>query len=593
MNKIKFVFMFILSIIFSLLLMTISLLPVYASTSVLNTTNYYLNTDRHLSANEIGDYSSSIDEMEFTPGASLLKNDINTLLFEITLKDETLKTNNLCNVYQFMIGTAQADGTGVDYGIVIYLIIDNENNGVFGIGRKNVNYKENVSLYGYDYESNTLDTSTDAYEWYDSFTSSLKDDGWTFENEASFDNGSSYINYTGEDELNLYVQLETTSVYNYYFIMFINSLAMSFDESFFIISSLVSVHDVLTQMNTLSSFENELDSSMVEEAYYIVNDSSKRDVIVEYLVMLEDTPFAIKKQSKINVSVINNNIKASDVAKALGYKNMGVMQSYCGDFIYNSQKGIFTTTYQKSIWLSAKTVDGNNVNYFLDCNLSYYDYYYQFVEDGIFSNDLYEYTFNRMQLDYPILSSYKPHEIYGYFGFISIPNTYSVNALWEEMFGSNTTFDGILYKYKFTENLKFDSYNKLLNDYQYGWLEIAWNDVAGFVSGSTWSADYYLFYTDVETSEAFIAENGADNIEDNDSLIQNDVEDKIENLFGSETFSKIAMLVGLFLIIILLIQIGPGLTLIINAIVYVIKSILYVLTLPFRLIGKLFKRKKL
>ena len=588
MNKFKFV---IFSLLLTFVLLVINITNVYASTTLLNTTNYYSNTDRQLSADEIGDYSSIIDEMEFTPGASLLKDDINTLVFEITLKDETLKENSTCHVYEFMIGTAEADGTSADYGIVIYLIIDNENNGVIGFARKNVNYKENVSLYGYDYESNTLDTSTTAYDYYSTFKESLTDDGWTFENEASFDNGSPYINYIGEN--NLYIQIETTSVYNYYFVGDLFIRANYAQTPYMIISSLVSVHDVLTQINLLSSFENELDSSMVEEAYYIVNDSSKRDVIVEYLVRLEDTPFAIKKQSKINVSVINNTIKASDVAKALGYKNMGVMQSYCGDFIYNSQKGIFTTTYQKSIWLSAKTVDGNNVNYFLDCNLSYYDYYYQFVEDGIFSNDLYEYTFNRMQLDYPILSNYKPHEIYGYFGFISIPNTYSVNALWEEMFGSNTTFDGILYKYKFTENLKFESYNKLLNDYQYGWLEIAWNDVAGFIDGATWSADYYLFYTDVETSEAFIAENGADNIEDNDSLIQNDVEDTIENIFGSDTFSKIAMLVGLFLIIILLIQIGPGLTLIINAIVYVIKSILYVLTLPFRLIGKLFKRKKL
>lgn len=559
---------------------------VVASSDVLPTTNYYHNTDRILNKDELGDYNSSSDYYDFTPGASLLQNDINTLVFEITLKDETLKDNNDFICYFFTLLNADATGSSIDYGIELILTIDSEKNGVIALARKNVNYKEEISLYGYDYNDNELDTTTRAYDVYESYKSIYEDDNYIIENECSFNNESSYIKYCGENELKLYIQVKTTSVYNYYSILYY--YVGSFMNVMPIVSSLVSVHDVLTQMNMFSKFENELDLSMVEQAYYIVNDSSKRDVIVEYLVRIEDTPFAIKKQSKINVPVLDGKVKSSDVAIALGLKNMGVMQSYCGDFIYNTEKGIYETTYQKSIWLSAKSVDGNSANYFLDCNLSYYDYYHQFVEDEIFSNDLYEYIFNKMQLDYPQISSYKPNEIYGYFGFVSIPNTYSINALWEEMFGSNKTFSGVLYKYCYTENLKLSSYNKLLEEYQYNWLEIAWNDCGGLFSGGSWSADNYLFYADVETNEAFIAENGADDIYDDDGLVKNDVED----FFESANFEKIILILGIFALISVLNFITPIFKFIGIGLLAIFKAIWYVLTLPFKFIAKLFKRKK-
>ena len=199
-------------------------------------------------------------------------------------------------------------------------------------------------------------------------------------------------------------------------------------------------------------------------------EATEQYIKFEYLKRIDGTPFAEKVQTLINVPVYENHtIKLNDVKKALKCKQFGVMQSYCDTFEYDSETNTYKAVYYKSVYLNAKTVDGNSMNYYLDCNLSFQDYFGGFVGDGIIDSDLFEWYLNKIHVTYAALDGYKADNIYGYWGVIIIPHGNDFNQLWADMFGNKTTFSGVLEKFMYTRNLKASEYNKLLRDYQYGW----------------------------------------------------------------------------------------------------------------------------
>ncbi|MCM1043506.1 MAG: hypothetical protein NC350_04800 [Corallococcus sp.] len=269
-------------------------------------------------------------------------------------------------------------------------------------------------------------------------------------------------------------------------------------------------------------------------------ESSEQYVKFDYLRRIPDTPFAEKVHTVIKVPVYEGRvIKLPDVMKALRCARFGVMQSYCDTFAYDAATDTYTAVYYKSVYLNAKTVDGNSVNYYLDCNLSFKDYYYEFVKNDIFDNELYEYYYNLLHTKYTNLNGYTADNIYGYWGVVVIPRGNNLNQLWADMFGSTTTYQGVLENFVYTRNLKYESYNKLLHDYQYNWLEIAWKTIVGFVSGSSYEANFYVIYCDSQTTEAFVAENGASDVDDNHGAIWNEIEngfnaivDKVKTFFA-------------------------------------------------------------
>ena len=272
-------------------------------------------------------------------------------------------------------------------------------------------------------------------------------------------------------------------------------------------------------------------------AYAASGDYQK--VTIRYLERVGESPFAVEVDKDVYIPVYaNNRIEVKDVCKALGYKAFGVLQSYCDTFTY--ENGVYIAYYYKSVHLSAKTVDGNNVNYFLDVNNSFEDYYYQFVtseENAAFTSDTYEWFWNKIHVNFPETANYKPNELHGYWGFVMIPHAYSFNDLWTSIFGNKNTFSGVLSNFMITENLSYSAYNSLLKEYNYAWYEIAWADIAAFFTG-TKPADCYMFYVESDVTDVFIAENGATDIDDNDSAFRNDVEsviDTIGNVYDSMT----------------------------------------------------------
>ncbi len=268
--------------------------------------------------------------------------------------------------------------------------------------------------------------------------------------------------------------------------------------------------------------------------------STEQIVKFEYLQRIENTPFAEKVQKIIKVPVYGNNeIKLEDVKRELKCKSFGVMQSYGDSFKYNSATNTYTAVYYKSVYLNAKTVDGNSKNFYLDCNLSFEDYFYPFVQNGTLEQSIYEFYLNKIHIRYPELDGYTPDNIYGYFGLIPIPNGRDLNQLWKDLFGTSTNYSGVLEHYMYSNVLTNSAYKKLLEEYHYNWLEVIWKGfVDKLLSGSV-NADFYMVYVDSEDTEAFIAENGATSIDDNSGAIWNSVEkglgdlgDRLSQVFG-------------------------------------------------------------
>lgn len=256
-------------------------------------------------------------------------------------------------------------------------------------------------------------------------------------------------------------------------------------------------------------------------------ESTEQFIKFEYLQRIDGTPFAHKVQTMIKVPVYaNNTIKLADVKKTLQCERFGVMQSYCRTFEYDRQRNVYKAVYYKSVYLNAKTVDGNSFNYYLDCNLSYDDYFGCFVDDGIVDSGLYDFYLNRIYDTYPALDDYDADDIYGYWGMIVIPKGNDLNQAWADLFGTATTYSGVLEKFLYTRAISNEEYNKLLNDYQYGFLEILWKNLVGWVG--SYEADYYMIYCDSQTFEAYIAENGADDINDNRGAVGNGLKDMVE-----------------------------------------------------------------
>lgn len=296
-------------------------------------------------------------------------------------------------------------------------------------------------------------------------------------------------------------------------------------------------------------------------------DGDYQRVKIRYLERIGDSPFAKEVESEVYIPVYaDNQIDVKDVCAALGYSAFGVMQSYCDRFDY--QDGVYVAYYYKSVYFKPITVDGNapRENMYLDINNSFEDFFKPHVRQNPddktkpLDQSTYEYFWNKIHFNFPETANVKANELHGYWGFVTLPETYSFNSLWKELFGIDQTFEGVLDKIKVDQNLDVDAYNTLLKDYNYWWLERAWNIFAGFLAGERYEADVYMLYVDSGITEAFLADSGATDFYDDDGAFGNSVEGVVNwagTMFdGLSKVGKIAVLImGIISLIMVLIVI--------------------------------------
>ncbi len=333
----------------------------------------------------------------------------------------------------------------------------------------------------------------------------------------------------GETVYNLYYDTETLCEYQ-------------------IISDARSYYNVINNMNEADALETELGANP-EILTYAQNvlKGEERQVKVSYLENISDsTPFAKKVEKTVSVRMWDGatELNSLDVALALGKQSVNALISPCEKFTLNAQTNVFESYYYPGVYLEAKTTDGATMQYILNPNVSYADFYGQFVDDGIITQDLYEFLFaDRILNRYPDMQGLTPENVYGYFGYVLIPETFTFNQAFAELFNTQLKFDGVIKAFDYEHSISLSSYDKLLKDYDYMWLSRIWNDVWGALTEC--NAKHLVIFADCTTSDAYANMNGAEEIGDTNGLYVNSVEstfvsviEKVEDLFDFNSLKK-------------------------------------------------------
>lgn len=518
----------------------------YVDYSSLDTTSYYREyavTNREVA------YKKSGDIFAFENGASVVKNDLNTLVFKLNLlKPEYEKDKVLWYLQSFVVYECSSDSmTATPIADVVISHVctdDDQEEAVFFKRFQYSDIKVGIKQYIKGSDNNVGGSSA-------MFGVGYFNDGYDLISLRKGVGKSLFIN--GGNSLE--IAIKGSSPYTRYFVRSTSYLAMEGRNNYIeeiLDSSVVSVYDVLKNISMSETLDSLGDKK--EAAEHIVYNFATQKVQIMYLKRIGTTPFATTARAYVDVPVAENEIRVADVKNALGLDTMAVMQSSCDYFKYDSAEDIYRAYYYKSVWLSAKTADGNNQDLYLDCNLSFKDFYEPLVRDGILpiGDDGYEYFFNRMKYNFPELEGLKEHEVYGYFGYVALPKTYTFSQLFFEVFdASKANYKGTVDSMCNLGNLSKESYSKLLNDYHYNFLSRVWNVGVGAFAG--YEAYHYSFYVDSGVLESFIAHNGAKDMQDNLSrlgIATRDTAESVANFFTNfvkklgEWFEKNKVLFG-------------------------------------------------
>ena len=245
-------------------------------------------------------------------------------------------------------------------------------------------------------------------------------------------------------------------------------------------SDVRSISGILKEMDQAGDIETVFETEeKINHAYEILNNTETSRVRVKYLERIGDTPFATPVYAWVNVPIVDNKVYIDDVCKALDVHTLNCLGSVCQNLIYDDGAGAYVAKYLKDIWVEAYTTTEEHMSYYLDINVSFEKYFYGLVQDGIFSPEAYEYTYNVHLLKaYPELQEYDIDDIYGLFGLVVLPTSYTPSAFYEAFFGEDGTYNSENLKkmHHFAGELSSASYSKLLKDYDYAFLARVWNE---------------------------------------------------------------------------------------------------------------------
>lgn len=522
-------------------------------------------------AMKIKDIPISDDKMYFARGAAINKKYEDTLAFQVFTKDLEVVTHE-DGEKNTKTGNVAA-GVWFEYEYDITLLRKNADE---SYGTEVSSWKWTASTANYD--EITITNVMEAKSNYtpellpmvkvgnDESDADLKPDNLVWE-EAYDDNGKK----TGEYFLRLYLQTpsafdEYTAIFSYKKIKYERNITVKFNwEKLIPWKSMgpwlkpdqkvkESVIDEYCIKSDERSYAYVLDKALEagEISYEVLEDDSEaqkalktrwsnimngeeKSVYVEYLQNIGKTPFAtkVKKQITLDIAEGQTELTPFEVASALNVAHVNCLISPCVKFALDAETGYYVARYAKSVHLASETTDGAVKNYYLDANLSYEDYYKQFVDDKIFTEDVYNYCFyQKIASTYSELAGFKPSEVYGYFGYIVIPETVSLDHAFSVMFNIETEYDGIIKSLEIKHSIARSAYDKLLVDYDYSWIERAWNN--GWGTLTECNAKHFVLYADCTTSESYIKDEGGEkNLQTYGDVIINHVKRVFEDIGGA------------------------------------------------------------
>lgn len=503
----------------------------YNDYNALDSTNFYRDSKVQ---NVCRENNIVGENFAFDFGAGVLRNDLETLVFRFNLTNpEFEKDKYYYYIQSFVVYECSDDGTTanpvLDVVISHFLFEDEQTDNVL---IKRYAYSDvEIGIKAYTQGMNLGSLGL--------FEPGFIKDGYSLISSWSMVDNNLFLG--GGHSLE--VALKTSSPYTKYFLRSSSTLLgknfLGYETSL-LDSSIVSVYDVLKNVANNESLDQFCDKKT--DAENILYNFSMKKVQIGYLQRIGSTPFAARVTAYVEVPVVDNLIRVADVKSALGIETLAVMQSACDSFVYDENEDMYKAHYFKSVWLSAKTSEGESQEFYLDCNLSFRDYYYPLVRDEILpsGDDGYEYFFNRIKQKCPEVMDYRDYELYGYFGYVTMPVTYSFSEfIFNVCDSSQANFKGTVDSIRNTGVLSKDSYNKLLKDYKYGFLQRVWNNIIGALD--VYQAYHYSFYVDSGVLEAFIAHNGAKDMYDNASRVGTATKDTAQKVstFVSNVFNKL------------------------------------------------------
>ena len=353
-------------------------------------------------------------------------------------------------------------------------------------------------------------------------------------------------------------------------------------ESRAIASIIKTAYDVYGEDNLESFWGIDYYDDCINLSNEIYN-AKPRTITVKYLEDIPGTPFATMKYETLNVPALSAGVTMDDVKTAMREKHQDFDHFEALDSVaYNieldgDEPNVYRVHYYKNVCLNAMTVDGHSSQIFLDVNKSYYDFYYPSVENLTFSEDVFEYVYSSKILGlYPQLQGLMTYEVYGYFGFVAIPNVITFESFMSELFcDSETSFDGLVNGHYFKDNVNLATYTKMMTEFGYTITEQFWStyfqtffDRNSLIFNLDYiETNFYIIYAMPGTGSVAIGEGGQLTIDDGSPIkdafvsFTKEVGDGVAEVGKDISSNTSSIIYGIMIAggLYLLLKFGPGL----------------------------------
>lgn len=270
------------------------------------------------------------------------------------------------------------------------------------------------------------------------------------------------------------------------------------------ISDTRSVKQVLTMLNEDGVLEENVSEDALSLAQEIIADESFRKIKIYYLEEIEGTPFAEKKSLTLeDFPVAGAEISRRDVEARTG-KDFKIFNTWAEEFVVRTETlessvYVFDAYYLKDSHLEATTKEGHTCEFFFNLNVSFKEAFATPMNEKapLITNDHYQYAWGQLKSAYPILreSEFKETEVYGRFGFVSIPDVKtSVAGIVSSFFGKEVEQMNLKTMWRLESAITREQYSILLNDYQYTSNRLWWEEAFSDATLQSHEATHYMFY---------------------------------------------------------------------------------------------------
>lgn len=270
------------------------------------------------------------------------------------------------------------------------------------------------------------------------------------------------------------------------------------------ISDTRSVQQVLKMLNDDGVLEENVSEEALPLAQEIISDEKYKTVKIRYLEEIEGTPFAEKKELTLEeFPVAGREISKRDVFERTG-KDFKIFETGASHFVLKSENlesktYVFDAFYLKDSRLVTETKEGKELEFFFNLNESFKEAFAPPMNEKapLITNDHYQYAWGQLLKTYPALleGDYNETEVYGRFGFISVPDVKtSIAGFVSSIFGKESETLNLKTMWSMEKPITREQYSVLINDYNYSSSRLYWEEFFANSTGDSHEATHYMFY---------------------------------------------------------------------------------------------------